>query len=303
MTKNLLNAFVLILASTFLSILVYISVPAARKAFPLENFNRDVEIVLGGDVMLGRTVMTKSLISKDPSYPFTKIASELFSADLAVVNLENPIIKNCPETSKSLIFCAVPEMVKGLTRAGIDVVNLANNHTLNYGPKGLEETKEHLSEENIEYVGVGNLVTKNINGTEFGFLGFDFLTNPPKQKEFDLVAESAKKVRVLVVSVHRGAEYKENPTEEELSWMRKLVDNGASIVFGHGPHWVQGSEAYKEGIIYYSLGNLVFDQMWSQKTREGLLVRLTFRDGKLLREENIKTYMEEWAQPEVVVGE
>jgi len=82
--------------------------------------------------------------------------------------------------------------------------------------------------------------------------------------------------------------------------MRNLVENGADVVFGHGPHWVQGSEVYQDKPIYYSLGNLVFDQMWSEKTREGLLVKLKFRDGKIISEEQIDTYINNWAQPEVV---
>lgn len=261
---------------------------------------RVATLVLGGDVMLGRTVMTTSLDKQNPEYPFEKIASLTNSADLVFVNLENPIIENCPRDYESLKFCARPEMIKGLTHAGIDIVSLANNHSKNYGQFGFEETKRLLNQEGVDYVGDGNLIIRDVNGIKFGFLGFDFLTNTPEDSDYDLVNASARKVGVLVVGVHWGVEYESIPRESQKEIAKRLVESGANVIAGHHPHWVQSIDHIDGVPVFYSLGNLVFDQMWSEKTKSGLIVKLTFTGKELTSEEQIHTYMNNWAQPTIV---
>lgn len=250
--------------------------------------------------MLGRTVMTKSLDSGNPSYPFEKVSAELSKADIVFVNLENPIISNCPRSTESLIFCADRAMVEGLVTAGIDITNLANNHTRNYGERGLSETIEILDENEITIAGLGKLTTKESKGVKYGFLGFDFISRTPRDSDYELISKSTEEVDVLIVSVHWGAEYRSEPAEIQRQWAKQLVESGADVVVGHGPHWVQGVEYINEKPIYYSLGNFVFDQMWSEQTKTGLVMKLTFRDGELIKEEKLPTYMFSWAQPEFV---
>lgn len=257
-------------------------------------------IMLTGDVMLGRTVMTKSLDSGNPGYPFEKVSVELNKADIVLVNLENPIISNCPRSIESLIFCADPAMVEGLVAAGIDIVNLANNHSRNYGERGLIETTETLDENEIALTGLGELFTKEVKGIKYGFLGFDFISKTPRENDYELIIESSSVVDVLIVSVHWGAEYRSEPVEIQRQWAKQLVESGADVVVGHGPHWVQGVEYINEKPVYYSLGNFVFDQMWSEETKTGLVMKLTFRDGELIKEEKLSTYMSSWAQPEFI---
>jgi len=270
------------------------------KFSPRINQGSETTIMLTGDVMLGRTVMTKSLDLSNPSYPFEKVSDELNEADIVFVNLENPMVSNCHRSYESLIFCADPAMVEGLVTAGIDIVNLANNHSRNYGESGLAETIEILDEKEILTTGLGELVVKESKGIKYGFLGFDFISKIPKENDYKLVAESVGKADVLVVSVHWGAEYRKEPAEIQKQWAKKLVEAGADVVVGHGPHWVQGMEYINEKPVYYSLGNFVFDQMWSEETRKSLVIKLTYRDGKLVKEEELSTYMSSWAQPEFI---
>lgn len=258
------------------------------------------KIILGGDVMIGRSVMTKALDMGNNIYPFENIKDLLSAADLVYVNLENPIITECPRHYEGFTFCAVPALLEGLVASGVDIVTLANNHTINYGNEGLEETFKHLSDRNIKYTGTGELVIKEINNTKFGFLGFDFLSKKPIDADFELIKNADKQVDVLITSVHWGVEYTLEPTSFQREWAALLVENGADLVVGHHPHWVQSSEKINGVPVYYSLGNLVFDQMWSEKTREGLLVEFTFEGKEIVRATKIKTYMENWAQPEVV---
>lgn len=276
------------------SLMIFSFAPIMKVA----STNSEVEVILTGDIMLGRTVATTSLDKKsDPNYPFIKVNDRLRSADVVFANLESPVATNCPRTYEGLIFCADPKMAEGLVYAGVDVVTLANNHILNYGQKGLTETTKVLNENGIAYTGLGNLVIKEIKGTKFGFLGFEFIDKWPVQDDYDLVAKSDSKVDVLIVGVHWGAEYRENRSDKQNEIAKKLVFNGADVIAGHHPHWVQEVEHINGKPVYYSLGNFVFDQMWSEKTREGLAIRLTFRDGKIVKEESLPVYIENWAQP------
>jgi poly-gamma-glutamate synthesis protein (capsule biosynthesis protein) len=191
-------------------------------------------------------------------------------------------------------------MVEGLVTAGIDVVNLANNHSRNYGERGFSETIKILDENEIEITGLGKLITKEIKSIKYGFLGFDFISKTPKENDYELVAESSSVVDILIVSVHWGAEYRSEPAEIQRQWAKELVESGANVVVGHGPHWVQGTEYINEKPVYYSLGNFIFDQMWSEETKTGLVMKLTFRDGELIKEEELPTHMSSWAQPEFI---
>lgn len=261
---------------------------------------REVAIILAGDVMLGRTVMIKSLDSNDPAYPFEKIADELRRADLVFVNLESPVVSDCPRISEGFSFCADPKMAEGLVVAGVDVVSLANNHAGNFGTKGIDETVRILKENGIDTTGLGNLIIKKEGESEFGFLGFDFVSKVPRGSDFELIKDSDGKVDVLIVGVHWGEEYTSNPTNSQKEIAKNLVDAGADVVVGHHPHWVQGVGNIDGHPVYYSLGNLVFDQMWSEETKKGMVVELTFRDGELISDGKLPTYMSSWAQPEFV---
>jgi len=270
------------------------------KFSPRIKQGSETTIMLAGDVMLGRTVMTKSLDSGNPDYPFEKVSDELNEADVVFVNLENPIVSNCPRSSEDLIFCTKPAMVEGLVAAGVNIVNLANNHTRNYGENGLSETIEILDEKEILTTGLGELVVREVKGIKYGFLGFDFISRTPKENDYELVKESVNEVDVLIVGVHWGAEYKREPAEIQKQWAKELVEAGADVVVGHGSHWVQEIEYINEKPVYYSLGNFIFDQMWSEETKTGLVMKLTFRDGELVKEEKLPTYMSSWAQPEFI---
>lgn len=257
-------------------------------------------ILLGGDVMLGRTVMSKSLDMGDSRYPFAKISKFLQSADISMVNLENPVVENCMRHYEGLIFCAPPEMLDSLVFAGIDIVNLANNHTLNHGKDGLLQTIRFLDEKGIAYTGLGRLTIREIDGIKYGFLGFNFVDKAPTEDDYKLISDSDKKVDNLIVNVHWGVEYQGHPSTSQREWAKKIIENGADIIVGHHPHWVQDIDHIGGKPVYYSLGNLVFDQMWSEKTKMGLMVEFTFEDGKLTKEDTFDTYMESWAQPSFV---
>lgn len=293
---------------------------ASEEELPTSN---NVTILLGGDVMLGRNVMQTSLKNNDYSYPFERIGGISKNADVFFVNLENPVIKDCPQTSSGFKFCTAPQMLEGLKNAGINVVDLANNHILNYGSSGLSETEDYLRQEEILATGVGGLVIKQVGGLTLGFLGFDLTTSSLTEEELQLINNSDSKVDYLIIGVHWGEEYKAYANSYQKKWARRMVKEGADIIVGHHPHWVQNFECLKypeEGSlcaesnkssectcnglagkpVYYSLGNLVFDQMWSEETKRGVIIKLEIGQQGIVGEERIDTYMKKTGQPEII---
>ena len=269
-------------------------------ASPEENINKEVSIILAGDTMLGRTVQIKSRELNNFNYPFEKVAGTLKEANLVFINLENSINEECPSVSEGYLLCAKPEAAKGLAFAGIDIVNLANNHTGAFGKKGIDATRDALRKEGIEATGIGGLLVKEVKKTKFGFLGFDFTSKLPGVGDYELITFSKSEVDILIVGVHWGTEYMSEPNKDQKIWAVKMVEAGADVIVGHHPHWVQTVEFINGKPVYYSLGNFVFDQMWSEETKKGMVVRLTFKDAKLVKEERLPIYMSSWAQPEFV---
>lgn len=298
-----LTALLLILAAFIFGITLWAAKPDLERIeekLPLEIFNQDIEILLAGDIMLGRSVMAKILELNDTMYPFKEVAEKLKMADLVFVNLENPITRDCKPHLGGFTFCTTPEIADGLTFAGVDIVTLANNHTLNYGRKGIEETKEILGEKKVKWVGDGNLEVFTLKGTEFGFLGFDLTVKDLSSENLELIKKSDSEVDVLIVAVHWGVEYTREPTKLQRNQAREIVKAGADVIAGHHPHWVQISETIEGKPVYYSLGNFVFDQMWSEETKKGMAVSLVYQNGELKKKGEYPTYMENWAQPKFV---
>jgi poly-gamma-glutamate capsule biosynthesis protein CapA/YwtB (metallophosphatase superfamily) len=160
------------------------------------------------------------------------------------------------------------------------------------------DTQRALAQKGIAPTGLGELVILKREGTRFGFLGFDLTVRNLNEKDLILIRESKAKVDVLIVGVHWGVEYTNAPTDTQRSWAKQIVLQGADVIAGHHPHWVQTSEIIDGKPVFYSLGNLVFDQMWSEKTRHGMIAKLKFVEGRLNSKEERKIYIQSWAQPE-----
>ncbi|OGY09049.1 MAG: hypothetical protein A2782_01000 [Candidatus Blackburnbacteria bacterium RIFCSPHIGHO2_01_FULL_43_15b] len=299
--------FVFTITTSLIGITVFTFKPQATsipKKFPLFKTtslsigNNDTTILLTGDIMLGRSVMATSLSKNNPNYPFEKVAGTLQRADVVFGNLENPIVANCPRSDSGFKFCADPKMVAGLSFAGVDVVSIANNHSANYGQEGIAQTKKHLKDAGIDYVGADNLAIKGINGKKLGFLGFDYVDYQPKPSDYELIKNSKRNVDILFVMVHWGVEYKSHPNAQQKQIAKEFVNAGADVVVGAHPHWVQDIDTVGGKPVFYSLGNFVFDQAWSEETKKGLAIRLTYKNGSLANIEKLPIYMASFIQPE-----
>lgn len=251
--------------------------------------------------MLSRYVGKRARDNRDPAYPLRQIAPAFSAADLAFVNLESPFAPTGPHLLTGLIFRADPAMVNGLTLAGIDIVSTANNHSRDQGVTGLEYTYSWLREHGIVSVGAGphrqavheGQVLER-NGVRFGFLAYTYdQSNGNRVVDAGRVAETdveqmrldvcrlRQRADVVIVSMHAGVEYSPVPNKHQVQFARAAIDAGARVVAGHHPHVVQPVENYKEGLILYSLGNLVFDQFQRRATQQGLVVELRFSGDRL----------------------
>jgi len=279
-------------------------------------------IIFGGDVMLSRVVGQKIEKYNDFSWPFKNIASRMSVADLAVVNLESPMTIGGSHLVKtgSFSFNADPRSVAGLNSAGIDLVSLANNHSLNQGSKGISDTQKILTENQIGFIGAGlndltarNAWIKEINQFKFGFLAYAYpddysvaTTNTPGIANMDIakmkadIAKLKKQADIVIILMHAGTEYKNVANSQQKEFAHVAIDAGADLVVGHHPHWVQNIEKYNNKPIIYSLGNLVFDQMWSKETQDGALAEVTWTDKKIDSIEMIPIRIKDYGQPMII---
>jgi len=235
-----------------------------------------------GDVMTGRSVNVASIKRDDFAWPFRETLSLTANADITVGNLETPIIDNCKPTDSGMVFCADKRTVEGLVFAGFDVLSLANNHSLNQGVDGLLETDHLLAEKGIKGLIEGEGVVVERKGKRFGFWSLDHVSHVVDEKKMaQSLLESDADVKVIII--HWGAEYTHTPHESQVRLGKAFIDAGADVVIGAHPHWTQPVERYGEGVIFYSLGNFVFDQMWSEETRMGEVAQIRFGfDGEKL---------------------
>ncbi len=283
------------ISSVFAFLLSFIS---TRQVIVNNEANNQATILFAGDVMLGRSVMGEAIDGNNYLYPFEKVKTFLSNADITFVNLENAVIENCPRQYKgSFSFCTTPEIAKGLWESGVDIVSLANNHSGNFGIEGLDETKRHLNNLGIKWVDGTNLEIIEKAGTNFGFLGFNLVYRNLSEEDLKLIAESNNKVDVLIVSPHWGDEYKNMANKFQTETAKVMVELGADLIVGHHPHWVQNYEEYMSRPIYYSLGNFIFDQSWSEETKKGLLVKFTFDGKNIVNREEFNTYTPKIGQP------
>jgi poly-gamma-glutamate synthesis protein (capsule biosynthesis protein) len=289
-----------------------------------------VTLVAVGDVMLSRSVEERMRERNDYTYPFLKTADILRGADIAFGNLETPITEGEPARPAGgpvlpgeMMFRADPKVVEGLVYAGFDVLSLANNHLPDAGQKGLLDTFEYLDEVGISYVGAGEddakarrPVIKEVNGLSFAFLAYnDSDVVPPgyfassdragtAQMNIETLREDISRVGdqadFVIISMHSGTEYAPEPNDRQVAFARAVIDAGATLVLGHHPHVVQTSERYKNGYIVYSLGNFVFDQMWSLETRQGLIAEFTFSQDGIEKADLTPVIIENYAQPRLV---
>lgn len=263
-----------------------------------------------GDVIPARSVNYQATIRNDYKWPFEKLADFVRDADLTFINLETPLLKNCPPTQEGMIFCGSDKHIQGLKLAGVNLVSLANNHAGNHGVEGVQDTRKLLEENGISVTGINGPKIIQVRGLRFAFLGYNDISAPQPgisnyddQKMKQEIKDAKQNADVVIVTFHWGVEYRAQPDDRQIMLAHQAIDEGADLIIGNHPHWIQPIEIYRGKLITYAHGNFVFDQMWSEKTKLGVLGKYTFYDNQLIDVEYFPVYIKDFGQPELLEGQ
>jgi len=289
------------------------AIPSSEK-IPREDAKIDekssedghVRTLAFGDIMLGRYVRT--LMDKyGMDYVFPKIKSDKNSGwfygntDFVFGNFEGPINGKGSSGGTSMVFSFNEDVAKFLKKYGFNILSIANNHAIDQGWSGREKTVKAFNDANLGWCGhpseeesasvyygeSGVRVSKDSasNGEKVAFVCFHDVTSRLNlENAISLIKETKKNADYVIVSIHWGIEYSHTPNKKQIDYGHAFVDAGADFVIGHHPHVVQNFEKYNGKIIFYSLGNFVFDQYWSNDTQEELSIGVDLsRDGKTLK--------------------
>lgn len=265
-----------------------------------------------GDILLGHDSQVE-LDAHGYSFPFQHLRRVIDKRDLLVGNLEGPITEHTTPVSplKSCVLKQRKPAAAALREFGFDVLCLANNHILDYGPQGLSDTLRTLDDTGIAHFGAGDTLDAAIRGRiiereglRIGFLGF-MQSWPIYEHEFRYYArihapgvvemsrpvfEAAMRrlrpqVDLLVASFHWGPDHCDVTSVQRL-WGRRAVHCGADLVLGHHPHVAQGVEVIAGVPVLYSLGNFAFGLAGrfaelSPAWRHGWIADITIQDARV----------------------
>ena len=271
-----------------------------------------VSFAIGGDVIPHEAVRASADAGGGGVEGWSALldqVSDVFkAADFGFVNLETPVAPAHSKGSKPFMFDAPVVLPEALKANGIKIVSFANNHVMDQGWAGFAETRDHLKEIGLQFVGSGDTAAQTwqpliveSNGIKVGWLGMtrwlNGNRNPDKDDQphvnffpypgeaggapgadeaqvLDAVKAARAQCDLLVISIHWGTEYAPAPRPEDVDMAHKMLDAGASVIVGHHPHVLQPIETYttadgRMAVIFYSLGNFLSNQ--SRSYVDGLM--------------------------------
>jgi len=258
-----------------------------------------IRVAAVGDIMMGTTFPESILPPEDGATLFRSVAPLLAGHDIVFGNLEGPLTDverspKCPKPRRNgrpcFAFRTPPRYAALLAEAGFTAVNVANNHALDFGMEGLDNTLDVLDAAGIEAVGGERVAVFTIEGKSVAVAGFSYslrtrYVHPLQDIEAaaEIVAELKGEYDLVVVSFHGGADgaraMRVTDAEEEfmgenrgnvVGFARAVVDAGADLVLGHGPHVPRAIEVYRGKLIAYSLGNFAVYSLFNIKGPSGL---------------------------------
>ena len=257
----------------------------AQPAPAEPSWPRTFTVTVAGDTTLGSTDELRKRddcferVAEEKGYGwFFSGLTELFGTDdLTLINFEGTLTEQTQKKEKKYNFKGPAEYTDILTLGSVEAVTIANNHTLDYGEAGRDETIANLEQAGLTVSGGGVLGVFEKDGVKVGMTGYCFpYANGKKDITKDVKALREMGCQIVIASFHWGSEYRDDFTAEQRSIGRAAIKAGADIVVGHHPHIVQGIERYQDTYILYSVGNLVFGGNVDPDDRDAYAARLTF---------------------------
>ena len=285
----------------------------------------EITIIAVGDIMPTERA-TPFLKDHGFGYPYGKTKDILSGGDIVIGNLETPLaLKGERYADKKYTFKAPLETAPALKEAGFTHLSLANNHVMDYGGSALLSTLAALDSAGLKYSGAGENIFKareaSISETrdkKVAFLSYsktyptEFYagrnrpgTAPGYAKSVGKdITEASASADMVIVAFHWGGEKLEVPREYQRELAHLAIDSGARIVIGHHPHVLQGVEYYRDGVIFYSLGNFAFGS-YSPSSKESIIAKIVIDEGSISRVEAIPINVNNFEvhfRPEVLEG-
>jgi poly-gamma-glutamate capsule biosynthesis protein CapA/YwtB (metallophosphatase superfamily) len=288
------------------------SAHGASGAAPYPHDLAQVSFAVAGDVIPHEAVRAAAAANGEGAQGWSALFSDVTdvfrSADFGFVNLETPVAPAHSHGSKPFMFDAPIALPEAIKANGVKIVSFANNHVMDQGWAGFAETREHLRETGLLFIGTGDTVQQTFqptiveaNGIKVGWLGMtrwlNGNRNPDKDDQphvnffpypgesggapgideagvLDAIRKARTECDMLVVSIHWGIEYAPAPRPEDIETAHKMLEAGATVIVGHHPHVLQSIETYRtsdgrDAVIFYSLGNFLSNQ--SRNYVDGLM--------------------------------
>lgn len=225
---------------------------------------------------------TFAQMKRDYGYFFANVREILVRDDMSLGNLEGPLTThNDDRLIKPFAFKGEPSYTQILKEGSIEAVNIANNHTRDYGMQGFIDTQKHLKEAGITFSGEGIVAIYEIKGRKIGMAGqrgWNLAIKPQVKNDIDKLR--AMGADIVIFSFHWGEERENYPNDTQRELGRFAIDNGADIVIGHHPHTLQGIEEYKGKKIVYSLGNFVYGGAKNPADKDTIIYQVRFAFGE-----------------------
>jgi len=264
--------------------------------------SKKIRIAAVGDISLGDEYLrygcgVRAQIEKHgATYIFKYIIPSLSHHDIIFGNLECVLSSHNFNRNKlsSYQMRGDPIAVEGLKKAGFNILSVANNHIMQHGHHAMIETCNLLWQHGIAYCGLEAAYNSNkscniveTKDVKVCFLAYNdrpqqFFLNQPIYKRFELnsvlneVEFYRQQVDIIIISLHWGEEFVDFPSPEQRNIAHQLISGGVDVIFGHHPHVVQGVERYHNGLIFYSLGNFVFDLTWYPQSNQTIIASLDY---------------------------
>ncbi len=246
-----------------------------------------VTLALLGDLNLGRGVQPNS-------DTFTYLKPILESVDLAMANLESPLTTKAVTTKSPYALCTDPEKAEFLSEAGFDLLSVANNHYIDCGLPGYKETLTTIKQNGMDAIPADFVtVNREVNGLKLALLAVNATWKFDREGLLKAIKTAHSKGNIVVVSIHWGDEYFAQPNKFQKTLAKQMAEAGASLIWGHHPHVLQPTEwidipcdtrnpsqICRQTLVFYSLGNALFDQYGLPDTRRSALVMIHLdKDG------------------------
>lgn len=262
-----------------------------RKDFLPLLSPKEVRVLFVGDIFFDRYIR-KVIGREGVHYSLSCVGDFLKSFDFVVGNLEGPIT-NFPSVSlgseigspNNFIFTFPVESAKILYENNIKIVNLGNNHINNFGKSGFESTLKYLKENDVKYFGgfYGDepVLKKDVLGNKLSFVSFNEFGGKDAEEVAEKIKLEKEEGRVVFVYTHWGDEYV-SPSQRVKNYAKLFAEAGADFVIGSHPHVILESEILRlssgrETVVYYSLGNFLFDQYWNEEVKTGLALEIRIK--------------------------